>query len=106
MAFAFGLIKLSILFFYRKIFCSSRNTKSVFDHVTKAIIVIIAIWTVAFGTGMVFICGDEPTAAWDIVAVVAVKCSAQLAFLHGFAISDFVTDVIILSLPVPMVTHL
>jgi len=101
--FAFGLIKLSILFFYRKIFCSTGINKSVFDKITKAAIAFIIAWTVAFGFGAIFLCKTEPSAAWGPLATIEVECVAQLPFLEGFAISDFITDSIILILPLPMV---
>ena len=77
--------------------------KSIFDKVTKAVIAIIIVWTTAFGLGAIFLCGTDFTAAWGTVATVESKCPAQLLFLQGFAISDFITDFIILVLPLPMV---
>ncbi|KAK6210734.1 hypothetical protein LQW54_005939 [Pestalotiopsis sp. IQ-011] len=44
--FAFGSLKLSIQFFYRKIFC------------------VIIVWTLAFGIGAIFLCGARPAWAW------------------------------------------
>ncbi|PCG89963.1 Hypothetical protein PENO1_101630 [Penicillium occitanis (nom. inval.)] len=101
--FAFGLLKLSILFFYRKIFCAMR-TDPTFDVITKVLIVLVIAWTLAFGIGAIFLCGVHPKNAWAPVAVVAEKCSAQLTFLEAYAISDFVMDVIIWSLPHPKVS--
>jgi hypothetical protein len=104
--FAFGLLKLSILFFYRKIFCSMQSREPTFDIITKVLIVLVVVWTLAFGLGAIFLCGVHPTNAWAPVAVVAEKCSAQLIFLEGYAISDFVMDVIIWALPHPKVSQL
>ena len=66
-------------------------------------VVLVIIWAVAFGIGAIFLCGAHPTFAWAPVAVVAGKCSAQLKFLEGYAISDFIMDVIIWTLPLPKV---
>lgn len=66
-------------------------------------IVLVIVWTLAFGLGAIFLCGAHPKNAWAPVAVVAEKCSAQLTFLEGYAISDFIMDVIIWALPHPKV---
>lgn len=101
--FAFGFLKLSILFFYRRLFCSTLVSLTPFSVVTSVLITLVLAWTVAFGIGAIFLCGVRPAYAWAPVAVVAEKCSAQLKFLEGYAISDFITDVLIWSLPIPQV---
>ena len=68
------------------------------------IIVLVVAWTVAFGIGAIFLCKGHPSYAWAPVAVVAEKCSAQLPFLEGYAISDFIMDVLIWALPHPKVS--
>ncbi|OGM44989.1 hypothetical protein ABOM_005773 [Aspergillus bombycis] len=103
---AFGFIKLSILFFYRKLFCGARMSRTVFGIVTWMVIVLILAWTTAFGIGSVFLCGIYPANAWKPVAVVAEKCSAQLPLLEGYAISDFIMDVVIWSMPIPKILTL
>ncbi|THC96963.1 hypothetical protein EYZ11_003571 [Aspergillus tanneri] len=103
---AFGFTKLSILFFYRKIFCSAGISKTVFDVITWVVIVLVVAWTTAFGFGAIFLCGVHPTNAWAPVAVVSEKCSAQLKLLEGYAISDFIMDVIIWLLPIPKILAL
>ena len=97
-------MKLSILFFYRRLFCSKLVGRTVFDVITKAMIVMVIVWTLAFGLGTIFVCGAHPKFAWAPVAVVAEKCSAQLRLLEAYAISDFVMDVMIWSLPIPKVS--
>jgi len=68
------------------------------------VIVLVIIWTSTFGIGAIFICRDQPTFDWTPVAVIAEKCSAQLSFVEGYAISDFIIDVLIWSLPIPKVS--
>jgi hypothetical protein len=97
------MTKLSILFFYRRIFCSPRMTRTVFDIVTRGMIILTIAWTLAFGIGAIFLCKAHPSNAWAVVAVVAEKCSAQTTFLEAYAISDLVIDVLIWSLPLPKV---
>ncbi|KAL3481677.1 hypothetical protein BJX99DRAFT_253205 [Aspergillus californicus] len=100
---AFGFTKLSILFFYRSIFCSRRISKTPFHTVTMFMIALVIVWTVVFGFGAIFLCGGDPRYAWAPVAVVAEKCKLQLPLLEGYAISDFIMDVLIWSLPLPRI---
>lgn len=46
MVIAFGIIKLSITFYYRRIFVIAEGFS--FDWITKATITIVVMWTVAF----------------------------------------------------------
>ncbi|KAK9423442.1 putative Integral membrane protein [Seiridium unicorne] len=101
--FAFGSLKLSILFFYRKIFCVSKTNKDAFNTITTSMIAIVIAWTLSFGIGAIFLCGARPAYAWAPVALVAEHCTAQLQFLEAYAISDFITDCFIWSLPIPKI---
>ncbi|MCJ1308350.1 hypothetical protein MMC25_002003 [Agyrium rufum] len=100
--FTFGLLKLSLLFFYRRVF-RTRVGKTTIDYATTALIVLVIVWTLAFGVGAIFYCGTRPAYAWSTVAVVAKKCSAKLQLLEAYAISDFIMDVIICFLPIPTI---
>ncbi|KAH6664862.1 hypothetical protein B0J14DRAFT_238113 [Halenospora varia] len=100
--FAFGFLKLSILFFYRKVFCTGAR-KSIFDTITACMIILVIAWTLAFGIGSIFLCGVHPQLAWAPVAIVAEKCSPQLLVLEGYAISDFIMDVMIWTIPIPKI---
>ncbi|GKZ60367.1 hypothetical protein AnigIFM49718_006709 [Aspergillus niger] len=101
---AFGFTKLSILYFYRSIFCSRRTIRTAFHSVTMCMIVLVSVWTVAFGVGTIFICGAHPVNAWGTIAVVTTECSLQVPIVEGYAISDFIMDVIIWLLPLPRVS--
>ncbi|GCB19301.1 hypothetical protein AAWM_02186 [Aspergillus awamori] len=100
---AFGFTKLSILYFYRSIFCSRRTIRTAFHSVTMCMIVLVSVWTVAFGVGTIFICGAHPVNAWGTIAVVTTECSLQVPIVEGYAISDFIMDVIIWLLPLPRI---
>ncbi|GLB08226.1 hypothetical protein AtubIFM57258_004114 [Aspergillus tubingensis] len=100
---AFGFAKLSILYFYRSIFCSRRTTRTAFHSVTMCMIVLVSVWTVVFGIGTIFICGTHPVSAWGTIAVVTTECSLQVPIVEGYAISDFIMDVIIWLLPLPRI---
>ncbi|CAI7665742.1 unnamed protein product [Penicillium glandicola] len=103
---AFGSTKLSILFFYRRVFCDSRVVRTVFDMVTRGTIVLTIVWTIAFTFGSIFLCGAHPSYAWAPVAVVAEKCHVQTTFLEAHAVSDLILDVWIWSLPLPKIFSL
>ena len=66
-------------------------------------IALIIAWTTTFVVGAILLCGTHPTFAWAPIAVVAKRCSVQLLFLEGYAISDFIMDVLIWTLPIPKV---
>ncbi|KAL4981900.1 hypothetical protein BDW68DRAFT_195934 [Aspergillus falconensis] len=100
---AFGFTKLSILYFYRSIFCSRRITRTAFHTATMFMIALVIVWTLVFGFGAIFLCGAHPENAWSTVAVIAEKCSLQLPLLEGYAISDFIMDVAIWLLPLPRI---
>ncbi|KAI0907704.1 hypothetical protein F4823DRAFT_601986 [Ustulina deusta] len=101
--FAFGSLKLSILFFYRRIFCVSKTHKDSFNTITTSMVAIVIVWTLSFGIGAIFLCGARPAYAWAPVALVAEHCTAQLQFLEAYAISDFIVDLFIWSLPIPKI---
>jgi hypothetical protein len=104
--FAFGSLKLSILFFYRKIFCVSKANNDAFNTITTSMIAIVFVWTVSFGIGAIFLCGARLVYAWAPVALVAEHCTSQLQFLEGYAISDFIIDCFIWALPIPKICGL
>lgn len=66
--------------------------------------VLVSVWTVAFGVGTIFICGAHPVNAWGTIAVVTTECTVQVPIVEGYAISDFIMDVIIWLLPLPRVS--
>ncbi len=66
-------------------------------------VAIVIVWTLSFGIGAIFLCGARPAYAWAPVALVAEHCTAQLQFLEAYAISDFIVDLFIWSLPIPKI---
>lgn len=100
--FAFGFIKLSICFFYRRLFVPTTNT--VFDWVTTMSIVIIVLWTFSFTTGFIFSCGTHFSAGWGSVEDYKTYCAVATNLDSPFVVSDLITDVIVLCLPLPVVS--
>lgn len=101
MALAYGAIKLSVLFFYRRLFVVKRNT--LFDIVTKVAIVIVTLWTIAFFFLTIFYCGVHIDAIWGNVIEAAEVCPDGFKAGMAYFASDFGTDALVLLLPLPTV---
>ena len=101
---ALGLIKLSFILFYRRIFTKGAAWK--FNWVTWSMLAIITAWTIAFFFAILFICGTDFSAYWTSTKVEAANCTETSMLHNAFAISDVVIDVIIIVLPLPMVWRL
>nr|AUW30967.1 putative GNAT-family acetyltransferase [Cladonia uncialis subsp. uncialis] len=97
-----GAIKLSFVFFFRRIFVVNKSSR--FAHVTTAMIVVISLWIVAFFFGFLLACKDHTSIWWN--AASQNSCFNFLAFENGFALSDSLMDVMIMAMPVPMVWRL
>ena len=97
---AYGFIKLSVLFFYRRVFVNRTNSR--FDMVTKGAIVIVILWTIAFLCAQFFTCGTHISNNWGPL-IDALHCANSDTIANGLFISDFLTDFFVLILPIPMV---
>lgn len=96
-------VKLSFIFFYRRIFCTGSNRG--FSVITWIMIAIITGWAVSFFFGLIFVCGTHFSAWWTSIQSLNTYCRATLDMEQAFAISDCITDIIVLALPVPLVSH-
>ncbi|MCJ1314646.1 hypothetical protein MMC25_008328 [Agyrium rufum] len=100
---AVGFTKLSFVYFYRRIFVTGRTSNTRYGVVTIVAIVMILAWMTSFFFAFIFDCGTQFSAHWT-VALLRTKCDKGLEAELGLAISDFLTDLIVLVLPIPMVT--
>ncbi|TVY83828.1 hypothetical protein LSUE1_G001333 [Lachnellula suecica] len=91
---AFGTAKLSVIFFYRRIFRGS-----VFNALTIAMAVIVSIWTVGFFFAILFRCGTKFWALWAPLKFLLTNCYSSTPMFQAFTISDVITDVMILLIP-------
>lgn len=105
MVLALGFTKLSILWFFRKIFVTHRRT--VWDWITRVLTALVVAWTVAFFFVYAFECGNKPAAFWAPLAERVKHCfpinGAIAQFEKACGISDLVLDALCLSLPFPIV---
>ncbi|KAI0485071.1 hypothetical protein GGR56DRAFT_616728 [Xylariaceae sp. FL0804] len=99
--FAFGTAKLSVLFFYRRIFRGKT-----FHILTTSMIIIVVIWTVGFFFAILFRCGTQFWALWAPLKYLLANCYDSTPLFQAFAISDVITDTFILIIPVYWTTRL
>ena len=99
---AYGLVKLSILFFYRRIF----RVQS-FRRVNSVIISIVALWAFTYFFVTLFECGVNPGVQWGgTKQAQKAACLDTSRLLLSFAITDVITDFLVLVLPIREVWRL
>jgi hypothetical protein len=91
---SFGLVKLSVLFFYRRVFISS-----LFKAINTALMVVVSIWSVGFFFAYMFRCGTNFWALWAPLKDLLKYCYKSTPLFYAMCVSDVITDVLILSLP-------
>ncbi|KAI0107133.1 hypothetical protein GGR51DRAFT_156853 [Nemania sp. FL0031] len=92
----FGAIKLSILFFYRRIF----GVWDSFRRVNNALLWIVFVWAVVFTLADVLICGAHPELIWGFDQTIALhRCGNRGALLLAFSVTSVATDLPVLGLP-------
>ena len=64
---------------------------------------LIVGWAIAFFFVFVFYCGANVWAEWSTVINLATYCPEGGPYQLGLAISDFLMDVMIMTLPIPLV---
>lgn len=99
----YGFVKLSILAFYRQIFVINKRTA--FDIVTIVAGWVIFLWTITFILIIIFPCGghvdnNQGSAAQQIKHCLVIGYTS----LDGLAASDFILDLFLFLLPLPMVS--
>ncbi|KAA6413348.1 MAG: hypothetical protein FRX48_03094 [Lasallia pustulata] len=104
MILSYGFIKLSISFFYRRLFVSSRGAW--FDWATKISIAVVILWIISFFFGYMFSCGTHISARWISFEDNAKYYGALPDLNSAFVVSDLITDIMILCLPLPVIWNL
>ena len=99
---AMGFIKLSFVFFFRRIFITGGS--NVFHVISSAVILTITIWMLSFFFWFFFSCGTNFSSRWTTVRTLHTDCPTDIKSDLALAISDFLTDVLVLTLPIPMVS--
>ncbi|CAF9908946.1 hypothetical protein IMSHALPRED_007544 [Imshaugia aleurites] len=96
----FGAIKLSVLFFYRRLFVGRP-----FNFLSWGLIATVLSWSIGFFFATVFEC-HPISAAWGTREQLYTECVKTHVKLDAFVISDPALDAIILALPMPFVWQL
>ncbi|OTB18131.1 hypothetical protein K445DRAFT_19695 [Daldinia sp. EC12] len=101
---ATGCMKASLLLFYKRVFVIQKQ--SGINTLLKAFIVFTVAWIIAFFFAMFFKCGRDLWALWDSQVEFQAHCSSNSNLILSLCITDFITDVLIISIPIPLVLRL
>lgn len=99
-----GLVKLSFMFFYKRIFAKGKD--KAFKAVIYMSVGLIIIWIIGFFFGYLFLCKTHQSNYWTSLFNEKKYCNNSTQLHLGYAISDFLFDVAILVFPVPLVWSL
>ena len=102
-----ALIKLSFLFFYKRVFVYDktnwRNGRNIIMH---SLMGIVIIW----GLGFIFImlagCRSHFYAHYTPSVDAQSKCVNSFKYIHALAVSDYITDSLIILTPIPYIWKL
>ncbi|KAI4193268.1 MAG: hypothetical protein LQ346_003963 [Caloplaca aetnensis] len=101
---AYGFIKLSVIYFYRRIFVKA-TPDSRFNIVTHVTSIIVVAWTIVFFFLEIFKRGSYVPDNWG--PLIKAKQGINGAVLNnGLFVSDFITDLWIVLLPIPLIVRL
>lgn len=98
---AFGIIKLSVLWFYRRIFVGR-----IFNVYSVCACVVVVAWLLSFFFATVFQCRTEPWAYWGSYRQYFAYCDKTDDEGIALVISDLVTDLLVLVTPIPIIWRL
>lgn len=99
---AYGFTKLSILYFYRRVLAA--HAHPIFNWISYIYISIVTVWMVGFFLQLIFSCGSRFDLQWSLLSEEVEKyCINATPARLALAVSDFILDVLIIILPLPMV---
>ncbi|KAF2113243.1 hypothetical protein BDV96DRAFT_119738 [Lophiotrema nucula] len=102
-----AIIKLSILFFYRRIFVNHGNKWGIVSIIITTLMVLTGMWGIAFTFSVVFSCKTHFSYWWASAgAELRLYCIDTQMLMYGWVVSGFIMDCLILVIPVPLVWRL
>ncbi|KAL4912936.1 hypothetical protein BDW62DRAFT_214615 [Aspergillus aurantiobrunneus] len=101
---AYGCIKVSLILFYRRLFVVTRW--SPFDITCVAYLAFMVAWTLWLFLWFLWACRLDIDLHWAPLSEVEDRCGDPLAPEMALVISDLVTDLMILALPLPVIWRL
>ncbi|KAK6953910.1 hypothetical protein Daesc_003872 [Daldinia eschscholtzii] len=96
---AFGLIKLSLIFLWKRLFKPAKY----FSAVCWVMIVITSGWSLSFFFATLFQCGTKWKFNVADVKTFRNECNSSPSMIAAFTGLDLLTDVIIMFMPVPLI---
>ncbi|CAI7590130.1 unnamed protein product [Penicillium glandicola] len=99
---AFGLIKISILFLWKRILSPIRS----FQLFCWVMIGIVTAWSTSFFFATLFQCGTSWDWNWAPIGFFLTECTDTLNMLTVFCGTDLLTDFVIMLMPVPIIWRL
>ncbi|CAD6442781.1 52bb9083-da87-4a05-81e2-c3b26ebec9d6 [Sclerotinia trifoliorum] len=104
MILTYGFIKCSIVLFYRRVFVVDNG--SAFSILVWISFGIVVAWTITFFLLFLFLCGTHFSAAWGSRAGLIRYCSNSLKKEEGLYISEFLINILLVVMPMPMIWRL
>lgn len=100
---ALGLIKISFLLFYQRIFAVQKKTFA--DVLLLVLIILVSLWTAAFFFTSLFQCRLDFWANYGSAMEIQTNCIDTTTMVFVLSITDFITDVVIICIPIPLVSN-
>lgn len=97
--FAFGGTKLSIVYFYRRIFCPN-GISPFLSKATWGVIIFLYLWILGFLIGFIFDCGLHFWANWGPLINDYSYCYSTFGLTAGYTITDVASDFVVILLPI------
>jgi hypothetical protein len=90
-----------VLFLFRRIFVGK-----IFNIVSIVSITVVAAWTLSFFFANTFECGVNPRFYWSTPKLLAAHCGQYKYIMLGHTVSDVITDLMVLAIPLPIIWKL
>ncbi|KAI3326761.1 hypothetical protein HD806DRAFT_417342 [Xylariaceae sp. AK1471] len=101
---AFGCIKASFLFFYLRIFVV--NKRNATSYLLTGLIIIVVLSSASFFFASLFQCRLNFSALWGSTNDIVENCDDTMHLVLSVCITGFILDIIIFTVPVPLVWQL
>jgi hypothetical protein len=98
-------VKLSVLFFYRRIFVVDKDLRNVRNLLFLTMITIVALWATGYTITLIFMCKGRFEILWSDLIAMMDYCMNILKVGYSYAVSDFILDALIIMLPLPFVSE-
>ncbi|RAL04157.1 uncharacterized protein BO80DRAFT_442159 [Aspergillus ibericus CBS 121593] len=98
---ALATLKLSVLFFYRRIFVGR-----IFNIASWVLTGVVIVWAATFVIAILSACGTRIMANFGTLGDLKTECVDTFSILIALAASDVTVDLIMLAIPLPLVLSL